>query len=113
MTTEKETEITDHRVIKEKAVSGFAYRFAERALAKGISFLLQLVLARLLLPEEYGLVALVTVFITVCDVFVTYGFGNALIVNKNSDQLDFSTCFYFCLFFVSVLLRKQSRDLLE
>lgn len=89
--------------LKKKAASGFVFRFAERALAKGISFVLQLFLARLLLPEEYGLVALVTVVITICDVFVTYGFGNALIVNKDSDQLDFSTCFYFCLALAIVL----------
>lgn len=81
--------------LKKKAASGFAYRFMERALARGISFVLQLILARLLMPEEYGLIALVTVVITICDVFVTHGFGNALIVNKKSDQLDFSTCFYF------------------
>ena len=93
----------NNREIKKKAASGFAYRFAERALAKGISFVLQLLLARLLLPEEYGLIALVTVLITICDVFVTYGFGNSLIVNKDSDQLDFSTCFYFCLFLAAVL----------
>ena len=89
--------------LKSKAASGFAYRFAERALAKGISFVLQLLLARLLMPEEYGLIALVTVVITICDVFVTYGFGNALIVNKDSDQLDFSTCFFFCIF-LSIIL---------
>lgn len=91
------------RQLKKKAASGFAYRFAERALAKGISFVLQLILARLLMPEEYGLIALVTVLITICDVFVTYGFGNALIANKNSDSLDFSTCFYFCVALAGVL----------
>ena len=89
--------------LKKKAASGFVYRFAERVLAKGISFLLQLLLARLLLPEEYGLIALVTMLITICDVFVTYGFGNSLVVNKDSDKLDFSTCFYFSLF-LAVLL---------
>lgn len=89
--------------LKKKTASGLAYRFAERGLAKGISFLLQLLLARLLLPEEYGIIALVTVIITICDVFVTYGFGNALIVNKNSDELDFSTCFYFCMFLAVIL----------
>lgn len=83
--------------LKKKAASGFAYRFAERALAKGINFFIQLLLARLLMPEEYGLIALVAVVIAICDVFVTFGFGNALVVNKNSDQLDFSTCFYFCV----------------
>lgn len=91
------------RQLKQKAASGFAYRFAERALAKAISFVIQLLLARLLMPEEYGLIALVTVVITICDVFVTYGFGNALIVNKDSDQLDFSTCFFFCIFLAVIL----------
>ena len=89
--------------LKKKAASGFAYRFAERALAKGISFVLQLLLARLLMPEEYGLIALVTVIITICDVFVTFGFGNALVANKNSDSIDFSTCFYFCVGLALVL----------
>ena len=42
------------RELKKKAASGFVYRFAERALAKGISFVVQLLLARLLMPEEYG-----------------------------------------------------------
>lgn len=81
--------------LKKKAALGFAYKFAERVGAQGINFIVQIILARLLMPEEYGIIALVTVFITVCDVFVTYGFGNSLIVNKNSDSLDFSTCFYF------------------
>ncbi|MBR4673568.1 MAG: lipopolysaccharide biosynthesis protein [Victivallales bacterium] len=93
----------DNQQLKKKAATGFAYRFAERALAKTISFGIQLLLARLLLPEQYGLIALVAIVITICDVFVTYGFGNALIVNKDSDQLDFSTCFYFCVVLAIVL----------
>lgn len=80
---------------KKKTVSGFAYKFAERVGAQGINFIVSMLLARLLLPEEYGVIALVTVFISILDAFVTYGFGNSLIVNKNSDGLDFSTCFYF------------------
>jgi len=89
--------------VKQKAASGFAYKFAERVGAQGISFIVQILLARILMPEEYGLVALVTVFILVCDVFVTYGFGNSLIVNKKSDSVDFSTCFYFGLCLAAVL----------
>lgn len=81
--------------IKAKTASGFAYKFAERVGAQGINFLISILLARILMPDEYGVVALVTVFISICDVFVTYGFGNSLIVNKDSDQLDFSTCFFF------------------
>lgn len=89
--------------LKRKTASGFAYKFAERAGAQGINFVLQLILARLLMPEDYGLISLVTVFITICDVFVTYGFGNSLVVNKKSDSKDFSTCFYFGLALATVV----------
>ena len=89
--------------IKKKAASGFIYKFAERLGAQGVSFLVQMVLARLLMPDDYGLIAMVTVFLTICDVFVTYGFGNSLIANKDSDQTDFSTCFYFGFVFSLVI----------
>lgn len=81
--------------LKGKTVSGFIFKFLERAGAQGIKFLVSLLLARILLPEQYGTVALVISFIAFCDVFVTYGFGNSLIADKNSDDIDFSTCFYF------------------
>ena len=81
--------------IRSKTRSGFLYKFAERAGAQGIMFIISMVLARILMPEEYGVIALVSVFIMICDVFVTYGFGNALIAFKDSDQTDFSTCFFF------------------
>ena len=81
--------------LKQKTLSGFIYKFAERGAAQGISFIVQIILARLLMPEEFGTVALLTVLMLILDVFVTYGFGNSLVVNKKSDDLDFSTCFYF------------------
>lgn len=81
--------------LKQKTLSGFIYKFAERGAAQGISFIVQIILARILMPEEFGTVALLTVFMLILDVFVTYGFGNSLVVNKKSDDLDFSTCFYF------------------
>ena len=93
----------EKKKLQRKTVAGFAYKFAERAGAQGISFVVQLLLARLLMPEEYGLIALVTVFITICDVFVTYGFGSALVQNKDSDSADFSTCFYFSLILAAVI----------
>jgi len=83
--------------LKSKTISGFIYKTLERVGAQGVKFVVTLVLARILLPEDYGLIALVTIIITILDVFVTYGFGNSLIANKNSDQVDFSTCFYFGL----------------
>ncbi len=81
--------------LKQKTISGFVYKFAERGAAQGISFVISIILARLLMPEEFGTIALLTILMTILDVFVTYGFGNSLVVNKESDDLDFSTCFHF------------------
>lgn len=89
--------------LKQKTLSGFVYKFAERGAAQGVSFLVQIILARLLMPEEFGTIALLTVMMTILDVFVTYGFGNSLVVNKKSDDLDFSTCFFFGLFLAFAL----------
>lgn len=89
--------------LKKKTLSGFFYSFAERGASQGISFVVQIILARILMPEEFGTVALLTVLMTILDVFVTYGFGNSLVVNKKSDDLDFSTCFFFGLFLASTL----------
>ncbi len=81
--------------LRQKTAVGFMYKLLERGGAQGINFIISLLLARILTPDEYGTVALVVVFINMCDVFVTYGFGNSLIVDKEADKVDFSTCFYF------------------
>lgn len=77
------------------AVSGFLWRLAERFGAKLVSFAVSIILARLLLPEEYGTVALATMFISIFQVFVDSGLASALIQKKDSDELDFSSVFYF------------------
>ena len=71
------------------------WRFMERIGAQGVAFVVEIVLARLLVPEAFGIVALVTVFINILQVFVDSGLGNALIQKKNADDLDFSSVFYF------------------
>lgn len=83
------------KTLREKTISGFLYKMTERVGALGVNFAVSVILARLLLPQEYGVVALSLVLITILDVFVTHGFGNSLIADKNSDAIDFSTCFYF------------------
>lgn len=84
----------DISVIKKKTISGVFWRLAERFLAQLISFVVSIVLARILLPEEYGIVALVMVFINIFNAFVTSGLGASLIQKKNADDIDFSTMFY-------------------
>lgn len=81
--------------LKQKTLTGFIFKFGERGASLAVSFIVQIILARILMPEEFGIIALLTVFMTILDVFATYGFGNSLIVNKNSDDIDFSTCFYW------------------
>lgn len=88
---------------KEFVFSNLIWRFAERCGAQGVKLLVELVLARILLPEDYGLIALVTVFIQILNVFVDSGLGNALIQKKNADDLDFSTVFYFNIVWCLVL----------
>lgn len=79
----------------QKTISNFLWRFAERSGAQLVTFIVSIVLARILSPEDYGTIALVTVFITILQVFVDSGLGTALIQKKNADDLDFSSVFYF------------------
>lgn len=81
--------------MKEKVFSNMIWNFLERTGAQLVSFVVSIVLARILAPEAYGTVALVTVFTNILAVFVDAGFSNAVIQKKNADDLDFSTVFYF------------------
>ena len=82
------------RDIKHSVSSGFFWSFGERILAQGVSFLVSIILARLLLPAEYGIVAIVLVYINIANVFVSNGFGESLIQKKDATILDFSTIFW-------------------
>ena len=88
---------------KEKVLSGLFWTFGERILAQGVSFVLSIILARLLLPSEYGIIAMVMVFINIANVFTSTGFGESLVQKKDTDELDFSTVF-FCTLSLSILI---------
>lgn len=81
--------------IRNSAISNLAWRFAERCGAQGVAFILSIILARILSPDTYGTIALITVFINILNVFINSGLGNALIQKKSADDLDFSTVFFF------------------
>lgn len=95
-------------------LSNVIWKFSERILAQIISLLVSIVLARLVLPEEYGIIAMVLVFINIANVFVDSGFSSGLIQKVGADELDFSSVFYFnlglslllygCLFWCSPLI---------
>ena len=66
----------------KKVISNFIWRFAERCVAQFVTFIVSIVLARILMPEDYGTVALVTVFTNIMQVFVDSGLSTALIQKK-------------------------------
>lgn len=80
---------------EKKTFSNMVWRFFERVGAKGIAFIVSIVLARVLSPDDYGTVAIVTVIISILDVFVDSGFGTSLIQKKYVNELDYSSVFYF------------------
>lgn len=85
--------------MKNAIISSLLWKFAERISAQAITFILSIILARLLSPSDYGVIAILLVFITIADVFVNAGFGSALIQKKDADDLDFSSVFYFSFIF--------------
>ena len=80
--------------LMKETMSGLIWKFAERCGAQGVSFIVSIILARLLSPDDYGTIALVTVIIELMRVFVDSGLGTALIQKKDADDIDFSTVFY-------------------
>ena len=82
--------------IKKKVFSGLVWTYAERFLAQSISIIVTVVLSRMIEPEEYGVIAIVTVFITFADTFAINGLGNALIQKK------MLTIWIFLLFFTLI-----------
>lgn len=80
---------------KNKVLSGLIWKFGERITAQIVTFAVSVVLARLLPTEAYGLITLVTMFITFANCVVVNGFGSSLIQKKDADNVDFSTVLYF------------------
>ena len=91
----------------KKILKNFIWRFAERSGAQLVTFIVSIVLARILAPEDYGKIALITVFTTIMQVFVDSGLGTALIQKKDSDDIDFSSVFFFdfamCLILYAIM----------
>ncbi|NHB69847.1 lipopolysaccharide biosynthesis protein [Perlabentimonas gracilis] len=93
--------------LKEKATRGMLWSAVDRFAAQGTQFIISIVLARLLMPEDFGLIGMLTIFITLSQSFVDSGMGSGLIQKKNRTDVDFSTVFLFnigvSLFFYLVL----------
>lgn len=88
---------------KERVISSLLWKFLERTGTQGVQFVIQIVLARILCPEDYGVLAILMAFIALANVFVQTGFNTSLIQRKDVDEVDFSSVFWLSLF-ISFLL---------
>lgn len=86
-----------YMTLKEKTISGLMWSFIDSFANKGILFIVGILLARLLLPSEFGLIGMVTIFIEISNSFMDSGFGSALIRKKECTDTDYSTVFYYNL----------------
>ena len=83
--------------MKKNVVSGLIWKFIERIGVQGVQFIISIILARLLLPEEYGVIALITIFLNIANIFIQSGFSSAIIQKKEVDEADCDSVFYFNL----------------
>ena len=84
----------DNQGTNKKIISNVAWSYAERFSTQMVSTLVSIVLARLLETEHYGVIAIVMVFISIMEVLITGGYGNALIQKKDAQEVDFHTIFW-------------------
>lgn len=80
--------------IKSKTISGFFWQLSQKVLCQVVSFGISVVLARILLPSDYGVVAICSMFLILTGIFIGGGLGTALVQKKEADDLDFCTVFY-------------------
>ena len=79
----------------EKAIfHGLLWKFCERFGVQGVQFVLQIILARILDPEHYGMLSLMVIFVTLADVFIQKGFNTALVQNKDVQEEDYSSVLF-------------------
>ncbi|MBQ7617186.1 lipopolysaccharide biosynthesis protein [bacterium] len=106
----------DNSITKKKAVSGIIWKFLERICAQGISLIVSIILARILIPKDYSVVSVITIFFAFANVIISGGLNAALIQKKDADRQDYSTVLflsvfisiiiYFILFFTAPLIAK-------
>lgn len=81
--------------LRQKTKSGLLWSSVERFSNQGVQFFFSIILARLLSPSDYGIVAMVVIFFAIAQTFVDSGFSSAIVRKKDRTEADLSTCFYF------------------
>ena len=80
--------------LKSKTIFGFIWRFLQNSGNQVVGFVISIILARLLSPNDYGVVAMVTIFTNIAMVFIHTGFSSAIVQKKNLTDTDINTMFY-------------------
>lgn len=93
----------DSRPLNQSALHGFIWGAIDRFSTIGIQFVVNMVLARILMPKDFGIIGMVWIFIAVSQVVIDGGFVSALIQKKNTSQTDFSTIFFSNIGIAAVL----------
>ncbi|WP_420543981.1 lipopolysaccharide biosynthesis protein [Streptococcus equinus] len=88
---------------KKSVIKGLFWTLSERFMSQIVSVIVTIILTRLLAPEDYGVVSVVTVIITILNVFMTSGFSASLIQQEDVEQIDYSTVLYFSIFLGGML----------
>ena len=83
--------------LKQKTITGMKWSAIDRFGSQAVGFIISIIIARILSPSDYGLIGMITIFIGISNVFVSAGFGAALIRKQNRTETDFSTVFYYNL----------------
>ena len=81
--------------LKNKSMKGMAWTGVARLLKQVIQFAIGILLARQLMPEDYGIIGMLAIFIAIGETFLDSGFASALIQKKDRTEVDYSTVFFF------------------
>mgnify|MGYP003310938585 CR=1 FL=1 len=81
--------------LRNKTLSGVKWNAIGRFSTQGVSFVIGILLARILSPSDYGVIGMIGIFMAIAQTFIDSGFGSALIRKKDCTETDYSTAFYF------------------
>ena len=81
--------------LRKQTISGVIWSAIERFSLQIIQFVINIIMARLLLPSDYGTIGMLAIFLQISQAFIDSGFAHALIQKKDRTETDYSTVFYF------------------
>ena len=81
--------------LKQKTASGLLWNGVERTASRGIQFVFSILIARILIPSDYGLIAIVNLLISLSDILIDSGLSKALLRKKDKEESDYNVLFFF------------------